>query len=100
MISRSVQQLKQFFSKGTIFDKILSKQIPSKTIYEDNDVYAFQDIQPQAPFHILIIPKIKDNLTGISQAEQKNINLLGKLLLTASKIAKQNNLSGYRLVIN
>uniref|UniRef100_A0A2N9GQX5 HIT domain-containing protein n=1 Tax=Fagus sylvatica TaxID=28930 RepID=A0A2N9GQX5_FAGSY len=53
----------------TIFDKIINKEIPSKVVYEDDKVLAFRDISPQAPTHILIIPKLKDGLTGISKCE-------------------------------
>lgn len=52
--------------KETVFDKILAKTIPSTKVYEDDTVYAFKDISPQAPVHILIIPKNKDGLTGLS----------------------------------
>ncbi|XP_021297435.1 adenylylsulfatase HINT1-like isoform X2 [Herrania umbratica] len=51
----------------TIFDKIINKEIPSKVVYEDDKVLAFRDISPQAPTHILIIPKSKDGLTGLSE---------------------------------
>jgi diadenosine tetraphosphate (Ap4A) HIT family hydrolase len=53
-------------SKPTIFDKIINKEIPSKTVYEDDYVYAFEDISPAAPVHVLIIPKKKDNLDRLS----------------------------------
>lgn len=53
-------------NKPTIFDKIISREIPSKTIYEDDYVYAFEDINPAAPVHVLIIPKNKDNLSRLS----------------------------------
>jgi histidine triad (HIT) family protein len=70
-------------------------------VFEDDFVFAFRDINPAAPTHILIIPKHKDGLTGISQAQEKHEAILGKLLLAAAKIAKQENLGhGYRLVIN
>lgn len=52
--------------KPTIFDKILSREIPSKTVYEDDHVYAFEDINPAAPVHVLIIPKKRDNLDRLS----------------------------------
>ncbi|CAA2998041.1 14 kDa zinc-binding [Olea europaea subsp. europaea] len=51
----------------TIFDKIINKEIPANVVYEDDKVLAFRDISPQAPTHILIIPKVKDGLTGISK---------------------------------
>jgi hypothetical protein len=62
---------KSEFSSGkdeeTVFDKILSKKIPSKAVYEDSQIYAFRDVNPQAPTHILIIPKNKNGLTGLSE---------------------------------
>ncbi|GLJ51556.1 hypothetical protein SUGI_1095760 [Cryptomeria japonica] len=87
--------------KPTIFDKILQKEIPSTVVYEDGEVLAFRDIAPQAPTHIIIIPKVKDGLTGLSQAEERHEHILGHLLYTAKVIAKQEGLSdGFRIVIN
>jgi diadenosine tetraphosphate (Ap4A) HIT family hydrolase len=89
------------FSSSTIFDKIINKEIKSEIVYEDDEVLAFQDINPVAPIHILIIPKKKDNLSGISKAEDKNIKILGTLLLTAKKLGEKfNTKEGYRIVIN
>lgn len=89
------------FCEKTIFDQIISKEIKSTVVYEDEDVMAFRDIFPAAPVHIIIIPKIKNGLTGISKAEDHHINILGKLLYTAKVIAKEKLLDdGYRIVIN
>ena len=64
-------------------------------------MFAFRDIAPVAPTHILVIPKHKDGLSGISKAEEKHEAILGKLLIAAAKIAKLEKLEqGYRLVIN
>lgn len=85
----------------TIFDKIINKEIPSKVVFEDDKVLAFRDISPQAPAHILIIPKVKDGLTGLSKAEERHFDILGRLLYTAKLIAKQEGLDdGFRIVIN
>ncbi|KAL3637047.1 Histidine triad nucleotide-binding protein 1 [Castilleja foliolosa] len=85
----------------TIFDKIINRQIPANIVYEDDKVLAFRDIAPQAPTHILLIPKVKDGLTGISNAEAKHCEILGLLLYTAKLVAKQEGLDdGFRLVIN
>ncbi|KAK9196896.1 hypothetical protein WN943_005029 [Citrus x changshan-huyou] len=85
----------------TIFDKIINKEIPSKVVYEDDKVLAFRDIEPQAPTHILIIPKVKDGLTGLSKAEERHCEILGRLLYTAKLVAKQEGLEdGFRIVIN
>ncbi|PIA48609.1 hypothetical protein AQUCO_01400888v1 [Aquilegia coerulea] len=85
----------------TIFDKIINKEIPSKVVFEDDKVLAFRDIAPQAPTHIIIIPKVKDGLTGLSKAEERHTEILGHLLYTAKLIAKQEGLAdGFRIVIN
>nr|GMD39939.1 14 kDa zinc-binding protein [Ipomoea batatas] len=86
----------------TIFDKIINKEIPANIVYEDDQVLAFRDISPQAPTHILLIPKVKDGLTGLSKAEERHCEILGRLLYTAKLVAKQEGLdeNGFRLVIN
>eukprot|EP00252_Welwitschia_mirabilis_P019712 TRINITY_DN463_c0_g1_i1.p1 TRINITY_DN463_c0_g1~~TRINITY_DN463_c0_g1_i1.p1 ORF type:complete len:158 (-),score=29.76 TRINITY_DN463_c0_g1_i1:350-823(-) len=85
----------------TVFDKILNKEIPSTVVYEDEKVLAFRDIAPQAPTHVIIIPKVKDGLTRLSKAEERHRDILGHLLYTAKVIAKQEGLSdGFRVVIN
>ncbi|KAH0776389.1 hypothetical protein KY290_007800 [Solanum tuberosum] len=86
----------------TIFDKIINKEIPADIIFEDDKVLAFRDINPQAPVHILLIPKVRDGLTGLSKAEEKNCDVLGRLLYTAKLVTKQEGLleNGFRLVIN
>jgi len=85
----------------TIFHKILKKEIPSSKVYEDDHVYAFRDINPQAPVHVIIIPKVLDGLTRISKAEERHIEILGRLMLAAKKVAELEKLGdGFRLVIN
>lgn len=87
-------------SQDTIFSKIISKEIPVKIVYETEKVLAFHDISPQAPVHILIIPKtFVKNLIAISEEHRE---LMGELLLAASKIARDLGLEdgGYRIVIN
>jgi histidine triad (HIT) family protein len=83
----------------TIFGKIIRREIPANIVYEDDLALAFRDIQPQAPTHILVIPKKPiPQLDAASSADQ---SLLGHLLLTAKKVASQVGLTnGYRLVIN
>jgi len=76
-------------SNETIFDKIIRKEIPANIVFEDEYVLAFRDINPQAPVHILIIPKVKDGLDMIENAEERHESILGKLLLAGTKIAKQ-----------
>ncbi|KAL1204993.1 Adenylylsulfatase HINT1 [Cardamine amara subsp. amara] len=85
----------------TIFDKIIAKEIPSDIVYEDEHVLAFRDINPQAPVHVLLIPKLRDGLTMLSKAEPKHVEVLGQLLLASKIVAeKEGILEGYRVVIN
>ncbi len=83
----------------TIFSKIISREIPADIVYEDDLALAFKDIAPQAPVHILIIPK--KPLPQLAAAESEDHALMGHLLLTAKRVAEQAGLeNGYRLVIN
>lgn len=86
-------------SGDCLFCKIAAKQIPSAIVYEDPDVFAFEDISPQAPTHILICPK--KHFESLTQATPEDQALLGKLQLVAAQLAKQKNLiAGYRTVLN
>lgn len=89
-------------SSETIFDKIINKTIPASIVYEDDLCLAFKDINPVAPFHVLLIPKVRDNLSRLSNAEEKNEKILGHLMIKAGEIAKANGLgeNGFRLVVN
>ena len=83
----------------TIFEKIIAHEIPAKIIWEDNDAIAFHDVDPQAPVHVLIVPK--KTIPRLSDATDQDAALLGKLLLVARDLAKKLDLaSGYRVVIN
>ncbi|MBD2082682.1 histidine triad nucleotide-binding protein [Leptolyngbya sp. FACHB-17] len=83
----------------TIFGKIIRKEIPADIVYEDTLALAFRDVNPQAPVHILVIPK--QPIAKLSDAESKDHALMGHLLLTAKRVAEQQGLTnGYRLVIN
>ncbi|GFR43365.1 hypothetical protein Agub_g4436, partial [Astrephomene gubernaculifera] len=85
----------------TIFDKIISKEIPAKIIYEDDEALAFRDISPQAPVHFLVIPKKKSGLTRLSKATEEHKALLGHLMFVAQKVAMDENLGeGFRVVVN
>ena len=85
----------------TIFDKIVAKQIPSTVVYEDDLCLCFKDINPQAPVHLVLIPKKRDGLSQLSKAEDKHKELLGHLMVKVATIAKQEGLDdGYRLVLN
>ncbi|MEI7811954.1 MAG: histidine triad nucleotide-binding protein [Ignavibacteria bacterium] len=85
----------------TIFSKIIRKEIPAEIIYETDEVLAFRDINPQAPVHVLIIPKL-DIADACEIKGSEHSDLLGKLFDAANEVAKLENLSrnGYRLVIN
>src|SRR5438552_6335426 len=84
----------------TIFEKIIAREIPAEIIWEDDDAIAFHDVNPQAPVHVLIVPKkIIPRLAAASESERA---ILGKLLLVAGELAKKLGIeqSGYRAVIN
>jgi histidine triad (HIT) family protein len=83
----------------TIFGKIIRREIPANIVYEDDLCLAFKDVNPQAPTHILVIPK--KPITQLDQAQEEDQELLGHLLLTVKKVAAQAGLTnGYRVVIN
>ncbi len=83
----------------TVFGKIIRREIPAQIVYEDERAIAFKDIAPQAPVHILVVPK--EPIPGIAQAKPEQEALLGHLLLTAQRVAAEAGLNkGYRLVIN
>jgi histidine triad (HIT) family protein len=86
-------------STKTLFQKIVDREIPAQIVYEDNQALAFRDIIPQAPVHILIIPK--KPIPQIELATSEDEALLGHLLYVATQIAKKEGLNdGYRLVVN
>ena len=85
----------------TIFDKIVSREIPATVVYETEKVLAFRDINPQAPVHVVLIPKKRDGLTQLSNASERNKDVLGELLFAAKVVADQEGLDkGFRIVIN
>jgi histidine triad (HIT) family protein len=82
-----------------IFCKISRGEIPSRKVYEDDDVYAFHDINPVAPVHFMLIPKL--HLDSLAQAEQQHAALLGKMMVLAPRLAREQGLEkGFRTVIN
>lgn len=85
---------------STIFTKIINKEIPSELVYQDEDVTAFKDINPQAPIHILIVPH--KEIPTVDDVEDEDARLLGKLFVVARQIARDQGIaeSGYRLIIN
>lgn len=86
----------------TIFAKIIRKEIPADIVYETDSVLAFRDIRPQAPVHVLIIPKITDIESAREIDPQKHASLLGQLYEAANNVAKKLGVfeSGFRLVLN
>ncbi len=83
----------------TIFSKIIRREIPANIVYEDDLCLAFTDINPQAPTHILVIPK--QPIPKLEDATEEDQTLLGHLLMTVKKVAQQAGLTdGYRVVIN
>lgn len=82
-----------------VFCKIASNEIPSKKVYEDDQIVAFNDLDPQAPVHVLIIPK--KHIQSADQIADDDTNIIGKIFMVASKIAKEMGLKkGYRIVNN
>ena len=86
-------------SANCLFCKIAAKQIPAKIVYEDPDLFAFEDINPQAPTHILICPR--KHFESLADATPEDQAVLGKLLLVAAQLAHERKLlDGYRTVLN
>ena len=83
-----------------LFCKIVRKEIPATIVYEDDQILAFKDINPQAPVHILIIPR--KHIPGVTALEEEDKELIGRIHLVASKIARDHSVfqCGFRLVIN
>ena len=84
----------------TLFEKIVAREIPATVVYEDDLVMAFQDVKPQAPTHVLIIPK--KPIARMAEAKPEDRDVLGHLLLKAAEVAQKLGLAetGYRLVFN
>jgi len=84
----------------TLFDKIIRREIPADIVYEDDDLLAFRDINPQAPVHVLFIPK--KSIATLNDADDSDAELIGKLVLAASRWARQQGFAedGYRCVMN
>ena len=86
-------------AEKTIFKKIIDKEIPAEVVYEDDDCIAFHDISPQAPVHVLVIPK--KEIENIAALEESDTELAGKLIMACQKVAKQMQLDGgYRVIAN
>ncbi|HZR83793.1 MAG TPA: histidine triad nucleotide-binding protein [Candidatus Binatia bacterium] len=83
----------------TLFEKIIAREIPAQIVYEDDHCVGFRDINPQAPTHVLVVPR--KPIRGIGSAGDEDREVLGRVLLAAAEVARQQGLGrGYRLVIN
>lgn len=86
-------------SEPTIFERIINREIPARLEHEDEVCVAFHDVNPQAPVHILIVPR--KTIARVGEAEDGDKDILGHLLLVARDLARKRNLAkGFRLVIN
>lgn len=82
-----------------LFCKIIEGKIPSRKVYEDERVYVFEDINPKAPTHVLIIPR--EHIAGLDKAEAKDAEIIGYMHLVAAKIGRERGIEdGYRTVLN
>jgi histidine triad (HIT) family protein len=84
----------------TLFERIIARELPADIVYEDDQVLAFRDIKPQAPVHLLMIPK--KPIARVGEAKPEDREVLGHLLLKAAEVARKVGIadSGYRLVLN
>ena len=87
-------------SHDCLFCRILKREVPAKIVHEDEQAIAFEDINPQAPTHILILPR--KHIVGLNDAAEEDAALLGHLHLVAAQLARQRGIaeSGYRTVLN
>lgn len=85
-------------AEDCVFCRIVRGEIPSTKVYEDGGFLAFRDINPAAPVHLLVIPK--KHIARLSEAAESDAGLLSGLLLTVGKVAKEQRLDSYRLIIN
>jgi len=83
-----------------VFCKIAKKEIPAAIVYEDKDIIAFNDIKPQAPVHVIVIPK--RHIDRVSDLSNENTGLAGKLIIASNSIAREKGIvdGGYRMTIN
>jgi histidine triad (HIT) family protein len=81
-----------------VFCKIIKKELPSDVVFENDNIIVFKDINPKATLHLLVVPK--EHIASIKELEEENKSLIGELILVAKKIAKEQNLTGYKLIFN
>jgi len=86
-------------AEKTLFERIIAREIPAQIVYEDDRCVGFRDVNPQAPTHVLVVPR--KPLSGVGAAGEEDREVLGHLLLVAAEIARREGLAhGYRLIIN
>lgn len=86
-------------SNNCLFCRIIRGEIPARKVYEDPHIFAFEDISPQAPTHVLIVPK--KHFAGLKEAQPEDADLIGRCHLAAAQIAREHNIEqGYRTVLN
>ena len=86
-------------NKDCLFCRIIRGEIPAKKVYENEQVFAFEDIDPKAPTHVLVVPK--KHFAGLKEAHAEDAELIGRCHLAAAEIARQRNIeNGYRTVLN
>jgi len=87
-------------AEGCIFCRIIVGEIPSDIVYQDKDFFAFKDINPQAPKHIIVIPRV--HITSVAELTENERELMGGLIMLAKRLAEQEGIAstGYRLAIN
>ncbi len=84
---------------GCLFCRIISGEVPSKKVFEDEHTFAFEDLNPQGPTHVLVIPK--KHIAGLKEAVAEDAELVGRCYLTAAHIARERAIEdGYRTVLN
>ena len=86
--------------RNCIFCKIVAREIPSDMVFEDDHIMAFNDVAPQAPVHILIIPKA--HIESVNELDESHRDLMGRLALRAQALARERGIAetGYRLIVN
>ncbi len=84
----------------SIFTRIIKRELPADFVYEDDDIVAFRDINPQAPTHVLVVPKLE--IPTVNDIEPGQAELIGRMVLVAQRIAAEEGIAedGYRLVVN
>ena len=82
-----------------LFCKIIAREIPSRKVHEDEHTYAFEDLDPKAPTHVLVVPK--KHIRGLKEASEEDAEIVGRCHLAAAQIASQRGIEdGYRTVLN